>query len=142
MGHSSSVTIHKNLLSYLVDEDLERMREFFAEALAKSLTYLFQNETTENVYKWVLPLINDDGTINEDEFKREFMIQNLLYYINIETGDDKSNYFVLTDYDNLMIFETSREGIERVLKHIELYSMASFTPGAASGIATGIALKQ
>jgi hypothetical protein len=135
-------TIHKNLLSYLVDEDLERMREFFAEALAKSLTYLFQNETTENVYKWVLPLINDDGTINEDEFKREFMIQNLLYYINIETGDDKSNYFVLTDYDNLMIFETSREGIERVLKHIELYSMASFTPGAASGIATGIALKQ
>lgn len=135
-------SIHKELLSYLAGEDLEQMRRLFAEALAKSLTYLFQNETTENVYKWVFPLINDDGTINEDDFKREFMIQNLLYYINIETGDDRSKYFVLTDYDNLMIFETSREGIERVLKYIDLYSMASFTPGAASGIASGIALKQ
>lgn len=135
-------TIHKELLTYLVDENLEQIRGFFAETLAKSLKYIFQNEPMENMYKWIFPLINDDGTIKLDDFKREFMIQNLLYYINIETGDDKSKYFVLTDYDNLIIFETSREGIERVLEHIEIDKFPAFTPGSASGIAFGIALKQ
>ena len=135
-------TIHKKLLTYLVDENLEQIRGFFAETLAKSLKYIFQNEPMENMYKWIFPLINDDGTIKLDDFKREFMIQNLLYYINIETGDDKSKYFVLTDYDNLIIFETSREGIERVLEHIEIDKFPAFTPGSASGIAFGIALKQ
>ena len=134
--------IHKEVLTYLVDENLEQIRGFFAETLAKSLKYIFQNESMENMYKWIFPLINDDGTIKLDDFKREFMIQNLLYYINIETGDDKSKYFVLTDYDNLIIFETSREGIERVLEHIEIDKFPAFTPGAASGIAFGIALKR
>jgi hypothetical protein len=134
--------IHKNILEFLVDENLSFLHDKFVNTLARALTGIFQTADPNDIAAWLDPLINDDGTINIDDFKREFMIYNLLYYINIEVGDDKSQYFALTDYDNLLIFETTRQGIDKVLDYIELYQMAAFTPGAASGIANSIALKQ
>ena len=134
--------IQSKIVDHMPDESKSRLRNMFANTLAESFTYLFQNASSNDIFKWIYPLLNDDGTLQTEKFKQEFMIQNILYYTNLEQGEDRSNYFVLSDYDNAVIFETTRKGIEKSLGYIDLYNWASFTPGAASGIATGIALKQ
>lgn len=132
----------QEIQSKLANENPNLKKEF-ADTLGASLTGLYQLAKPSEISNWVEPFINDDGTIDTDGFNRELMVRNMQYYIDLEIGDDRSNYFVVSDYDTGFIFPTTEEGIRSALPFLEVFNLPGFTPGASgSGVVPGIALKQ